>query len=164
MIVYVFRHGHAENTASSPDRTDKGRRMVAEWREQVKWACENAKGFGLVPDVIMSSPRVRGKQTAEMVRDLMNPNAKLLTDDSLEPEAKVGETYRALAKLGKADSVVRVTHLPHLGHLLADMLDCKAVWHNLDFENGAMARVDFKGLPKPKKGNLVWIISPARSA
>ncbi|MDG6910227.1 MAG: histidine phosphatase family protein [Nitrososphaerota archaeon] len=164
MRVYIFRHGHAENKASAPDRTDEGRRLVAEGREQVKWTCERAKEFGAVPGVIMSSPRARGRETAEMTKQLMNPKAALITDECLEPEAKVAGTYKALSRFKKADDVILVTHLPHLGHLFADMLNWDSVWKNLDFENGAMARVDFKGLPKPKSGNLVWMISPTRSA
>lgn len=163
MIVYIFRHGHAENKSSSPDKTDEGRRLVEEGKEQVKWTCNRAKQFGVVPTLIMSSPRVRGRQTAEMAKQLMNPKAKLVSDDCLEPEAKAAEAYKVLSKLKKDDSVVLVAHLPNLGHLFADMLNWDAVWQNLDFENGAMARIDFKGLPKPKAGNLIWLISPTRS-
>lgn len=162
--MYVFRHGHAENKVSAPDRTDEGRRLVEKGVEQVKWTCAKAKGFGVVPTVIMSSPRVRGKQTAEMARRLMNPKATVITDTCLEPDAEVGETYKALSRLKKTDNAILVTHLPHLGHLLVDMLNWDSVWKNLDFENGAMARIDFKGLPKPKAGNLIWMISPSRSS
>lgn len=164
MMVYVFRHGHAESKASSPDKTDQGRRMVEEGKEQVKWTCEKARELGAVPTVVVSSLRVRGKETAEMTRRLMNPKAMVVADKCLEPGAKPAETYKMLSKLKKAESVVLVTHLPHLGHLFADMLNWDAVWKNLDFENGAMARVDFKGAPRPKAGNLVWMISPTRSA
>ena len=163
MKVYIFRHGHAESKALAPGKTDEGRRMVPEGKEQVRWTCERAKEFGLAPSVIMSSPRVRGRETAVMAKDILNPKAEVLAHSCLEPEAKVGETYKALAKLNSGDSVILVTHLPHLGHLIADMLDWESVWQNLDFENGAMARIDFKGPPKPRKGSLVWLISPTRS-
>ena len=42
MIVYVFRHGHAEAKGSAPDWTDVGRRLVPEGKEQVEWASQNA--------------------------------------------------------------------------------------------------------------------------
>ena len=163
VIVYIFRHGHAENRSSSPARPDVGRRLVDEGREQVEWTCERAKELGAVPTAVVSSPRVRGRETAEMTRKLMNPGARVLVDPSLEPEAKVSESYKFLSSFRKSDQVILVTHLPHLGHLLVDMLNWDAVWKNLDFENGAMARIDFSGPPKSKKGNLIWLISPARS-
>ena len=163
MIVYIFRHGHAEGKAASPDKTDEGRRLVEEGRGQDEWTCEEAKRLGVVPAMILSSPRARGRETAEMTQRLLNPKAKVTTDLCLEPEAKPGETYKALSKLRGVESVVLVAHLPQLGHLLADMLNWDSVWKNLDFENGAMARKDFKGLPMPKAGNLIWIISPVRS-
>ena len=163
MIIYIFRHGHAEPKSSSPDRTDEGRRLTDEGRDQVRWACARAKEFGAVPTVIMSSPRSRGKETAEITRDAMSLKGRIITDNCLEPDAGVREVYGALSRLKKTDSVLLVMHLPQLGHLLADLLDWKAVWQNLDFENGAMARVDTKGFPKSKAGNLIWLVSPARS-
>ena len=162
--VFIFRHGHAENKASSPDRSDEGRRLVDEGKEQVEWTCERAKELGLVPTVIVSSPRARGRETAGLAQKLLNPRARLMVDRSLEPEANVSEAYMLLSKFRKSDGVVLVAHLPHLGHLIADMLNWDSVWKNLDFENGAMARIDFAGPPKPKKGNLIWLISPTRSA
>ena len=163
MRVYIFRHGHAEGKSSAPDKTDEGRRMVKEGKAQVEWTCEKAKELGVTPALIVSSPRTRGKETAEMTRRLLNPKAVVMTDTCLEPEAEVGQTYKMLSKLKKTDEVVLVTHLPHLGHLFANMLNWQSVWENLGFENGAMARVDFKGAPKPKGGNLIWMISPTRS-
>ncbi len=163
MMVYIFRHGHAENKASASDKTDEGRRLVDEGKEQVEWTCAKAKHLGVVPDIIISSPRARGRETAEMAKKMLNPQAKLMSDTCLEPEAKVSEVYKVLSKLKKNDSVILIAHLPHLGHLLADALNWEAVWQNLDFENGAMARIDFKGAPKPKAGNLMWLISPTRA-
>jgi phosphohistidine phosphatase SixA len=113
--------------------------------------------------VIISSPRARGRATAEITKRIMNPKAEVMSSPCLEPEAKVQEVYKVLSKLKKSDSVVLVVHLPHLGHLIADLLDWKAVWKNLDFENGAMARIDCKTLPKAKTGNLIWLLSPTRS-
>ena len=162
MIIFIFRHGHAETKAQSPDRTDEGRRLVDEGRAQVKWTCTRAKEFGVVPNMIISSPRARGTETAEMTKGALNPKAKVIKDPCLEPDAELKEVYRVLSKFKKTDSVVLVTHLPQLGHLIADLLDWKAVWQNLDFENGAMARIDTKGLPKSKSGNLIWLISPSR--
>jgi phosphohistidine phosphatase SixA len=126
----------------------------AGWQRNLAW----------VPTVIMSSPRARGKQTAEMTKQLLNPKATLIADACLEPEEKAPLTYKVLSKFKKDDQVMLVAHLPNLGHLFEDMLDWKASWPNLDFENGAMARIDFKGLPRPKVGKLVWLISPNRLA
>jgi phosphohistidine phosphatase len=162
--VYIFRHGHSETKAESPTRTDAGRRLLDEGRDQVNWTCARAREFGTVPTVVMSSPRARAQETALISKRLLNPRAELKTDSCLEPEAKVKDVYSALSKLKKSDSVVLVTHLPLLGRLFADLLDWGAVWHNLDFESGSMARIDSKTLPRSKSGNLIWLVSPARSS
>ncbi len=156
MNIYIFRHGLAENKAESPDRTDEGRRLTKEGEEQVRWVCDRAKELGLEPTVILASPLVRARQTAELAQKQLHA-AEVREDASLSPEAKVEEVYRSLAKLKAKDSVVLVTHLPLLGHLLESLLDWN-VWDQLDFDNGAIARIDSKTRPKAKSGTLVWVL------
>ncbi len=157
MNVYIFRHGHAENKNESPDKTDEGRRLTPEGEEQVRWVCERAKGLGLDPTLILTSPLVRARQTAELARKFLHSNAEVREDSCLRPQAGVEEVFRFLAKLKAKDQVVLVTHLPLLGHLFESLLDWN-VWDQLDFDNGAMARIDSKTRPKAKSGTLVWVL------
>ncbi len=157
MNIYIFRHGLAENKDASPDRTDIGRRLTKEGEDQVRWACERAKALGLRPTVILTSPLVRAQQTAKLAADRLHAAGGVREDPSLRPEAKVADVYTSLSKLKAKDSVVLVTHLPLLGHLLESLLDWN-VWDQLDFDNGAIARIDSKTRPKAKSGTLVWLL------
>ncbi len=157
MNLYIVRHGHAENKDDAPSQTDEGRRLTKEGEEQVRWACTKAKELGARPTLVLTSPLVRAHQTAEIAKEILAPAGGIREEASLRPDAKVEEVYRSLAKLKGKDSVVLVTHLPILGRLLEDLLAWN-VWDQLDFDNGAIARVDSKTRPKRKSGTLVWLL------
>ncbi len=157
MNLYIFRHGHAENKDQSPAKTDEARRLTKEGKEQVRWACTKAKELGAKPTVILTSPLFRARETAKIADQIFRPTGGVREDPCLVPEAQVEEVYRSLGKLKSTDSVVLVTHLPILGHLFEDLLDWN-VWDQLDFDNGAMARIRSKTRPKAKSGTLVWLL------
>ena len=159
MIIYVFRHGAAETKGESPEKSDASRRLTQEGRVQVKNVCEAAKKLGASPSVIISSPLVRAKQTAEIAREILNPKAEFKIDNCLEPESNVDEIYKTLSKISKNDEVMLVTHLPILGNFIADILSWKEVWTNLEMANGAMMKIaSRKTLPKRGSGEMFWLL------
>jgi phosphohistidine phosphatase len=159
MIVYVFRHGDAETKSQSPEKTDESRRLTNEGRGQVKRVCGEAMKLGAKPTVIISSPLVRAKQTAEIAKQILNPKSNLKIDSSLEPEGKTEDLYKSLGELNKKDEVMLVTHLPFLGHFIGDFTNWKDVWTNLEMYNGAMMKIDSpKVFPKRGSGTLFWLL------
>lgn len=159
MIVYVFRHGEAEMKAQSPEKTDESRRLTNEGKSQLRSVCEEAKKLGAKPTVIISSPLARARQTAEIAREILGPKSEYKVDSCLEPEAKPEDIYSVLRKLNKKDEVVLVTHLPILGHFIADFVSWKDVWSNLEMLSGSIMKIDSqKTLPRSGSGTLFWLL------
>jgi phosphohistidine phosphatase len=159
MVLYVMRHGEAETRAESPEKSDVSRRITSEGTNQVRRACELAKMLGAKPDLFISSPLVRAKQSAEIAKQVLNPTAELRIDNCLEPEADVDDAYAVLSKLKGMESAMLVTHLPLLGLLIRDLLDWHVERKNLDMDPGSIMRIDSKKTrPKSKSGDLVWLI------
>lgn len=155
LIIYIFRHGEAETKAESPTKTDEGRRITAEGAEQVRRVCIIAKQLKIKPDAILSSPLVRAKQTAEIAKELLNLKAELKVEASLEPDREPEEVYAALSKFRRSESVMLVTHVPILGRLIFDLLGGHI---NLEMNNGALAKIESKSLPKSGSGTLIWLL------
>ena len=155
MILYIFRHGEAETKAESPTKTDEGRRMTTEGKEQIRKVCALAKQIKMEPNVLLSSPLTRAKETAEIAKTILNPKAELKITESLSPEGEPEEVYSALSEFKRADSVVLVTHIPILGKLIFSLLGGHI---NLEMNNGAVMRIDSKSLPKAGSGVLIWLI------
>ncbi len=155
LILYIFRHGEAEIKAESPSRTDASRRMTQEGKEQIRRVCTLAKQLQAEPNAFLSSPFTRARETAEISREILNPKAELKIEESLSPEGEPQEVYAALAKFKRTDSIVLVTHIPILGKLIFDLLGGHI---NLEMNNGALARIDSKSLPRAGSGILVWLL------
>jgi phosphohistidine phosphatase len=157
MIIYLLRHGQAEPKADSPDKTDVSRRITQEGARQVRKVSELAKKLGARPDIFVSSPFIRAKQSAEIAREVLNPSAELRIDNSLEPESEPPRVYEYLSSLEKDfGSPLLVTHIPLLGKLVSDLLGCSL---NIVTESSSLLRIDSKThLISPSSGTLVWLL------
>lgn len=159
MTLYIMRHGEAESTSESPEKTDASRRLTKEGSEQVRKVSEFARKLGAKPDLFISSPLVRAKQSIEIAKKVLNPKGELRIENYLEPEADFEEVYATLSKLKRVESVMLVTHLPLLGLLIRDLLDWHVERKNLDMDPGSLMRIDSKKTkPKSKSGDLVWLL------
>jgi phosphohistidine phosphatase len=162
MTLYVMRHGEAERTSESPEKNDASRRITKEGSEVVRKVAEFAKSLGAKPDLFVSSPLVRAKQSTEIAKAILNPKGEVRIDNCLEPEGDVSDVYAMLSKLKGVESVMLVTHLPLLGLLIRDLLDWHVERKNLDMEPGSLMRIDSKKTrPKSKSGDLVWLLPQA---
>lgn len=116
MRLYVVRHGDALSKAQDPTRP-----LSEEGRRQVEATAALAKRVGVKPVVIAHSDKLRARQTAHILAEVLDPPQGLreLADD-LAPNADP-ESLRHLCCEEKGDKLV-VGHLPHLGQAVTDLL------------------------------------------
>jgi phosphohistidine phosphatase len=154
-MLYILRHGQAEAKADSPDKTDEGRRITMEGSDQIRSVCELARKLNANPNVFLSSPLVRAKQSAEIARKVFGSESELRIENCLEPESEPTDVYSSLSELKRSDSVLLVTHIPIMGKLIFDIIGCHP---NMILENGALAAIESKALPTQDTGTLVWLL------
>lgn len=65
MELYLIRHGIAQEQTS--DRLDKERSLTAKGREKTQQVAQKLYSLGLRFDLILTSPLVRSRQTAEIL-------------------------------------------------------------------------------------------------
>src|SRR5689334_8409983 len=65
MKLYLLRHGIAAD--HGPDGTDTSRPLTSEGMEKVRRAARGMERLGMKVDVLLASPLVRARQTAEIV-------------------------------------------------------------------------------------------------
>jgi phosphohistidine phosphatase len=151
MIIYAMRHGEALRGASD----DAGRILTSKGREQIREVCEVAKLLRAQPDVFISSPLERAKESAAIAKSILNPQGELLVDNCLEPEGEPAEIYRVLLQR-QVSSALLVSHMPILGIFFANILGCSKI----QIEPGTLARIDSGDPPEQDSGTLVWLIPP----
>ena len=108
--LYLVRHAHA--ASGEPDEL---RPLSAQGREQARELGERLRAEGASPDVVLTSPLLRARETgAELARAL---NAETEPDERLQPGASL-EDVRAAVE-GRGQQVVIVGHQPDCSQIAA---------------------------------------------
>lgn len=122
MWIYLLRHGIAED--HRPDLPDEDRTLTDEGRKRLQRAGKAWKQLVQRPDVVMTSPLTRARQTAEEFVAATGFDADVHVDAGLVPGADTMQAVTLLEgeMLAQTDSVVVIGHEPHLGYLLGTLL------------------------------------------
>ena len=108
----------------------------------------------LRPDVVLSSPLPRALRTAELLCEAIG--GEPIVDERLRPGASWGDLARAMAAHPDARRVMFVGHEPDLSSAMALLTGASSV----RMRKGAVACVEFYGVPEPESGELAWLIDP----
>ncbi len=158
MILYIVRHAWAEprDDQQWPDDalrplTKKGRKRFAKLVRAL-----GARRFS--PQLVLTSPLVRCRQTADLIAENLSGEATTVDRPELAPnsdlEALVAWTAREAKDL---DEVAWVGHAPDVGHLAAALIgDPRCA---IEFAKGAVAAIEFDGLPTVGGGSLLWLVT-----
>ncbi|MFK7977064.1 MAG: phosphohistidine phosphatase SixA [Halioglobus sp.] len=121
MIISIFRHGEAANAPMDSERvlSAQGERDVALAAQRFEAACGSEDNPSLVkPEVVLYSPYVRTRQTAEIVSARF-PSIVVQASPALTPEGHVHDVEKALEDLADSECahVVLVSHQPLVSYL-----------------------------------------------
>lgn len=122
MWIYLLRHGNAEDHA--PDLPDEDRALTEEGKKRLRRAAPTWQRLVDAPDVIVTSPLRRARETAEVLVDAVRFAGNLRIDNALVPGAtpSLAVTLIEAELLAGTGSIALVGHEPHLGHLLGALL------------------------------------------
>jgi phosphohistidine phosphatase len=151
VILYFLRHGKA----GSPSRgDDDARELTSGGIDALQRAGALWRRVNLRPDVVLSSPLARARQTAELVTEAIG--GEVLVDDRLRPGASWGDLARAMSAHPDARRVLFVGHEPDLSSAVAHLTGAASV----RMRKGGLACVEFYGIPEPGGGELAWLLDP----
>lgn len=153
MILYFLRHAEAEDQAD----TDFSRRLTSKGLEQAAKVGKFCLRFGLLPDVILTSPVVRARQTADIVAEALSID--LVVEDWLKSGMSAEACLRGLASHASRDSLLLVGHEPDFSETIAALIGLSKV-ASLKIRKASLTAVD---LPEnvTGTGQLQFLI-PAR--
>jgi phosphohistidine phosphatase len=150
--IYLLRHADAGDPAAW-GRPDAERPLSAKGTRQAERLGKFLAGIGFRPDAIVSSPKVRARQTADIVAAALRVSVAL--DDRLAEGFDLADLRAMIAK-SESSRTVLVGHDPDFSGLLAELLGTHAV----PLPKGALARVDLDAPPARNGGTLRWLIPP----
>jgi phosphohistidine phosphatase len=153
--LYLVRHGVAEERGEAwPD--DAKRPLSDEGIARMRKAARGLARLGVSIDVVLTSPLVRARQTAEIVADAIHPRPSLVTLDSLSPDGSYAAVVADLEKQARKTRLALVGHEPGIGELAARLIGSR---HAIEFRKGAICRIDLEALPPSGPGHLRWLMT-----
>lgn len=159
MDCLLFRHGLAADR-DAWDGPDAERPLVPRGIEKTRKAAAGLRRLDVVPDVLLSSPYRRARETAALLQEALRLKGDLRICDELVPDAPPDKLLGLLAALPPDAVVACVGHEPHLGEAAAVMLFGKAV-AGLALKKAGACLIAFDGAPKAGQGALEWWVTPS---
>ena len=154
--LYIIRHGLAEERGEAwPD--DNKRPLTPDGVSRMRKAARGLARIGVTIDIVLTSPLVRARQTAEIVAAGLEPRPSLVNIDSLAPDGSYAAIIADLEKHGRRQRIALVGHEPCIGELGARLIGSR---HALEFKKGAICRIDLDELPPVGPGDLRWMLTP----
>lgn len=154
--LYLIRHGiAAERGPDYPD--DSARPLTPEGIKALKRTATSLNQLGVQFDLIVCSPLVRTRQTAEVLAEGLDERPPIDSSDALTPEGTPARAVREIGRHRKLRRLALVGHEPNIGELAAHLLGAAGA---VPFKKGAIARIDIDALPPDGAGALRWFLPP----
>jgi phosphohistidine phosphatase len=156
MTIYLLRHGIAEPVG--PGGSDAARALTGEGRNKLRAVLKTARGAGVKPDRILTSPLVRAVQTAEMAAESLGYAGKLIRTETLAPGGSLEDVWSEIRTHKDAGSVLLAGHEPQFSQLAAYLLAAPEL--TIDFKKGALVAIEMEHLGQRPRGVLRWMLAP----
>jgi phosphohistidine phosphatase len=154
--LYLVRHGvAAERGDDYPD--DSKRPLTANGIAKMRKEARALDALGVSFDLILTSPLVRTRQTADALAQGMASPPPIQTTDALTPAGTSAAVIKELAAHMRLARIALVGHEPNIGELAARLIGARAP---LPFKKGAICRIDFEVFPPKGTGALIWFATP----
>src|SRR5262245_63027656 len=123
MIISLLRHGIAVERGSPGYENDDERPLTAKGERRTRRIAEGMLALGLSYDLILSSPYLRAKQTAEIDAQILKTPEGVQLSDTLTPEGDPRQLIEVVQSDDRApQDIVLVGHEPYLSRLISTLL------------------------------------------
>ena len=153
LSLYLLRHADAGDPGAwSGD--DAKRPLSPKGVRQSERLGRHLAAIRFSPDAILTSPKLRALQTAEIVGRALGREPAI--DERLANGVDVRAVEEVLTTAGRPRTCVLVGHDPDFTDLLREL----SAAQNVSMKKGAIARIDFDDGVRADGGDLRWLIPP----
>lgn len=154
--LHLIRHGLAEERGDAwPD--DAKRPLTEQGMSRLRRSGRALARLGTVVDVVLTSPLVRTRQTAEILAAAFSPHPSLINVDALVPGGTPPAVAAEIEKHSRRRRILIVGHEPGMGELAAWLIGAR---NPIEFKKGGICRIDVDGSALRGGGALRWMITP----
>ncbi len=157
MDLFLLRHGIAVEPGLGNYR-DSERPLTTEGRQKMRLIAETLKALEMNFDLVLSSPFVRARQTAEIVCEVLGQTQKLKFSQLLAVDGDPKKMIHEVEK-HKASSVLLVGHEPYLSTIISILVTGE---HDQYFvmKKGGLCKLSVDSLRFGRCAILEWLAPP----
>ena len=154
MEIYFVRHGAAYAKEEDPER-----HLNNDGVKQCHLTGKALKRLDIQFDLIVSSPKARARQTAEIIAEEVGySREEIKITETLEPTALPHDTISYLNDFADVKKIMLTSHLPLLGYLSSELL-INTSQISFYFKPGAVCHINTEH-PHTFSGDLCWFLTP----
>ena len=162
MNLFLLRHGIAVESGSFEGGSDAERPLSPEGIKKMRNIARGMKALDMSFDLILSSPYVRARETAEIVaREFGSvPEFTARLKVGGDPAALVEEVA---ARARAMEDVLLVGHEPQLSRLISYLLAGNSGL-SVTMKKGGLCKLDVPRLAYARSASLEWLLTPSQLA
>jgi phosphohistidine phosphatase len=161
MRFSLLRHGIAVEAGTPGFENDRERPLTAKGERRMQRSAKGMLALGLSYDLILSSPYLRARQTAEIVAQVLNTPEGVRLSDVLTPEGNPRQLIEAVHSDDRdRHDILLVGHEPYLSRLISTLLTGGP---NLPvvMKRGGLCALDVETLRFGRCAHLVSLLTPS---
>jgi len=159
MNLYILRHGIAVEHGAAGYENDDERPLTSKGERKVWMIADAMKTLKISFDVILSSPLVRARETAEIVARALKAKKRLELTDTLAPQESAKGLIEYLNDQRAVDEILLVGHEPFLSRLIS-LLICGNSKASVRLKKGALCKLSTQNLHHGQCATLEWLLTP----
>jgi phosphohistidine phosphatase len=160
MRLSLLRHGIAADRGSPEYENDSERPLTPKGERRMRRIAKGIQAVGLSYDLMLSSPYLRAKQTAEIVAQVVSMPEGVMLSEALTPEGNPRQLIEALRTDHRERlDVLLVGHEPYLSRLISTLLTGGP---NLSvvIKRGALCALEVETLRFGRCASLTSLLNP----
>jgi phosphohistidine phosphatase len=160
MELFLLRHGIAVERGTRGFEDDSARPLTPKGRRQLRKIAGAMKKMDLDFDLILSSPLLRAKQTAEIVAAALKLKKILTVSNSLAPGGNLAALFRQLERMKPLpEKILLVGHEPGLSQLISVCVT-GGLQTRMNFKKGGLCKLEVEKLRAGKCAAFAWLLTP----
>ena len=159
MELYILRHAIAVDPGTPGYADDSQRPLTPEGRKKMRRIAQGMKALELKFNLILSSPYLRAKETAEIAAEILQARPRVKFSDELAPDGNPKILIKSLTR--SPERVLLVGHEPYLSSLAGRLISGTASV-NLKLKKGGLCKLTADRLTFGRCAELEWLLTPSQ--
>ena len=162
MLLYLLRHGLAVEPGTPGFKTDAERALTPKGRRQMRKIAQAMAEMELDFDLILASPFVRARQTAEIVATTLKLKKRLQFSNALAVGGDPALLFRQIERIKPLpENLLLVGHEPGLSQMMSLLLTGNTQLPVV-FKKGGLCELEINHLRLGACATLNWILTPGQ--